>query len=76
MKSVISNQSVLKQDGASINRYGFNSDGADSVRQSLEVCLTESVYKVVCNNQFPHKSVNLSFIITDIKNRLTDLYRN
>ena len=26
-----------------------------------------------CKSQFPHKSVNISFSITDIKNKLTDL---
>ena len=26
-----------------------------------------------CKSQFPHESVNLSFIITNIKNKLTDL---
>ena len=29
--------------------------------------------KSFCNSRFPHKSVNLSFIITNIKNKLTDV---
>ena len=32
--------------------------------------------KSFCRSQFPHKSVNLSFIITNIKNKLTDLCGN
>ena len=32
--------------------------------------------KSVCKSQFPHKSVNLIFILAMIKNRLTDLCRN
>jgi len=32
--------------------------------------------KSFCKSQLPHKSVNVSFIITDIKNKLTDLCGN
>ena len=38
--------------------------------------LTESVYKVVFQRQFPHKSVNLFFILVIIKEKLTDLWGN
>ena len=38
--------------------------------------LTHSVYTVVLQSQFPHKSVNLSFLITHVKNDLTDLCGN
>ena len=38
--------------------------------------LTQSVFKVVCRSQLPHKSVNLSFTITNIKNKSTDLCGN
>ena len=38
--------------------------------------LTQSVYKVSLQSQFPHKSVNVPFIITNIKNRLTDFCRS
>ena len=34
--------------------------------------LTESVNKVACKSQSPPKSVDLSFINTSMKNRLTD----
>ena len=42
---------------------------------SVECCvhLTESVHKVVLKGQFLHKFVNLSFIVTDIKNQSKDL---
>jgi hypothetical protein len=33
-------------------------------------------HQVVLQNEFPHKSVNLSFTITDINNNLTDSYGN
>ena len=36
----------------------------------------KSVNEFVFKCQFPHKSVNLSFIITNIKNKLTDLCGN
>jgi len=32
--------------------------------------------KLFYKSQFPHKSVNLSFIITDTKNKVTDLCGN
>jgi len=32
--------------------------------------------KSFCTNQFPHKSVNVSFVITNINNELTDLCGN
>ena len=32
--------------------------------------------KSFCRSQFPHKSVHLSFTITNIKNELTNLCRN
>jgi hypothetical protein len=38
--------------------------------------LTESVYKVVLQSQFPHKSVDISFKITGIQNELTSLCGN
>ena len=41
-----------------------------------EVYLTESVYEVIFKSPFPHKSVNSSFIITNMNNQLTDLCGN
>ena len=38
--------------------------------------LTESVCNVVLQSQFPHKSVNLFFILVKIKAKLTDLCGN
>ena len=38
--------------------------------------LTEAFTKSFCRSKFLHKSVNLSFIITDIKDKLTDLSEN
>ena len=35
-----------------------------------------SFCKSFCKSQFPHKSVNLSFIITNIKSQLTDVCGN
>jgi len=32
--------------------------------------------KFFCKSQFPHKSVNISFIITNMKNEFTNLCRN
>ena len=45
------------------------------VPEGLQVYLylSESVYNVVVQNLIPAKNVNLSFIVTDIKNKLTDL---
>jgi len=34
------------------------------------------LFKSFYKGQFPHKSVNLSFIVTDIKDKLTDLCGN
>ena len=33
-------------------------------------------FKSICRSQLPHKSVNVSFIISDIQNKLTDLGGN
>ena len=38
--------------------------------------LYKSVHNVVLQSQFPHKSVNLPFIITNMKNKLTNLCGN
>jgi len=49
------------------------------MREGLEWCgfISQKVFiKSFCESQFPHKSVNVSFIITDIKNELTDLCGN
>ena len=45
----------------------------------LECCILISqkvVVKSVCNSQFPHKSVDLFFILGLIEDTLTDLNRN
>ena len=37
-------------------------------------CISQKVFiRSFGRSQFPHKSVNLSFIITDVKHKLTDL---
>jgi len=38
--------------------------------------LSQLFIKSFCRSQLPHRSVNLSFNITDIKNKFTDLYGN
>ena len=35
-----------------------------------------SVTNSLCKSRFPHKSFNLSFIITDVQNKLTDVGRS
>ena len=57
-------------------------DAAASLRR-IEVCLAPTdlipqrvFVKSFCRSQLPHKSVNLSFTITDLKNKLTDLVGN
>ena len=37
-----------------------------------QLYLTQNVYKAVLHDQLPHKFANLSFIITNMKNKLTD----
>ena len=37
---------------------------------------TQSVSKSFCKSQLPHKYVNVSFTLTNIKNKLTDLCGN
>ena len=49
---------------------------ADLALPSLQVCLTQSVLKSVCGSQLPHKSFKLSFTITYIDNKLTDVLGN
>ena len=39
----------------------------------LEVILQKVLIKSFCKSQFLSKSANTSFIITDMKNKLTDL---
>ena len=46
--------------------------GCPAVR---EVYLTEALSKLFCKSRFPHSSVNISFIITNIKNKLTDFWQ-
>ena len=50
--------------------------GFDNVIESWKVCALIShkvVWKSFCISHLPHKSVNLSSTITNIKNKLTDL---
>ena len=46
------------------------------VGPQLELISQKVFMKSFCRSQLPHKSVNLSFTITDTKNQLTDLYGN
>ena len=40
----------------------------DVTRQSSQVFISRKVFmKVFCKSQFPHKSVNLFFIVSDVK---------
>ena len=45
----------------------------DVFAQLLELCLTESITKSFCKNQFSHKSVNLFFIV-DLDALLEDVF--
>ena len=55
--------------GAGVTRVGERGGGRRFISQKV-------FQKSFCKSQFPHKSVNLSFIITDTKNKLTNLYGN
>ena len=41
--------------------------------QSRDLISQKVLIRAFCTSQVPHKSVNLSFAITDMKNKLTDL---
>ena len=43
------------------------------VSGSLNLISQKVLIKLFCKSRFPHKSVNLSFLVTNIKNKLTDL---
>ena len=53
-----------------------NSDFVDAIGGGIMVyyLISQKVFtKSFCKSQFPHKSVNVSFIITNFDNTLTDL---
>ena len=58
-------------------RHKFNEDslieGLMPVCAPLGSYLTELIYWLVLESQLPHKGVNVSLTITNIKNKLTDL---
>jgi len=54
-------------------RWRGSRAASSSTRHSY---LTQVFLKSFCRSQLPHKSVNLSFTITNIKNKLTDLCWN
>ena len=44
------------------------------IRNPCTILISQKVFiRSFCKRQFPHKSVNLSFIITNVTNKLTDL---
>ena len=50
---------------------------AEALKKEEKVLISLKVFiKSFCKSQFPHKSVNLSFIITDLKDKLTSLCGN
>ena len=51
-------------------------DPLDNWRIDKGFITQKVLIKLFCKSQFPHKSVNLFFIITDSTNKLTDLYGN
>ena len=48
--------------------------GTDGTRPPSEFISHEVFFKSFCKSQFPHKSVNLFFILVIVKDRLTDLW--
>ena len=79
----ISSKSNLVLTGAWVDLLGARLLGG-LLRNDLDVLHREAhelsnhfahtvFIKSFCKSQFPHKSVNLSFIITRMKNKLTDL---
>ena len=60
---------ICPHDGESASSGGSARSGHEFI--SPKVCI-----KLFCKTRFPHKSVKLSFIVTDIKNKLTDLCGN
>ena len=62
--------------------FAVGLDGGDALLDD-EVCIINPKFvsqkasiESFCKSQFPHEFVNLSFIITYIKNELTDLCGN
>ena len=67
--------------GCKAHRLLYHSTlGLRAIKKRREVArlvclhLNESVFKSFGKSQFPHKSVNLSFILVIVKNELTDLW--
>jgi len=63
-----------------VGRLRVSGGGVDSCVHDGDASrgiLSQAVFiKSFCKSQVPHKSVNLSFIITNVKNKLTDLCGN
>ena len=50
--------------------------GLEVVRRASKLILQKVFLESLCRSQLPHKSVNLSFAITNINNTLTDVSGN
>ena len=54
-------------------RFGATMMAGGDGRVARVSCLAGSVHKVVCKKSIPHKHFSSSFIVTNTKNKLTDL---
>ena len=59
-------------------RQGFcDCDSCDATAPPFPDLVSQKVFiKLFCKSQFPHQSVNLSFIVTNMKDKLTNLCGN
>ena len=64
------NLATCEQPGNRLNGFGLE------LNIIAQLYLTKLFLKSFCRSQLPHKSVNLSFTVTYVKNKLTDLYGN
>jgi len=60
--------------GEALDRHLWRTGQVRAEAPAPEALIGQKVFTALfCNSQFPHTSVNLSFIITNIMNELADL---
>jgi len=62
--------------GWTVSRVQIFGASAESAISRAAFISQKLFLESLCKSQFPHKSVNLSFILVNIKNKLTDLRGN
>ena len=72
--SVVKSTGQQMKQEVQVSGFGVRASGFTFCVSNLVFDPTQGVSKIVCQKQFPHKSVNLFFVLVIVKNELPDLW--